>query len=369
MWYDMNSQITFFAVLFIIIKEMYMKKYACFLIAVISFFLLSVETSTARINLFETRISAVSIQGNNSITGFVFTASRQPVDNIYIELLSDLNTTIARTRTNGSGFYSFRGLSQGSYNVKVLPYGKNYEEQSRSVALVGISAIAGSGAISEQADFYLKAKKSSEGPLAAPGVIFAQEVPDNVRKVYEEGLEFLNNGKEQEGFNKLKTSIEMFPEYYAALDRLGTEYAIKGYYRPAYVLLTQAIKINPKSFSGNFGLGLAQYHLQQFGSSVQSFQNAVNIYDKSINAYLWLGISLQQLNKFTEAEIALIKADKLSKGDSAEVHWQLAKLYNNQKRYKESADELEAFLKLSPKAEDAEKLKQTIQSLREKTNK
>lgn len=346
-----------------------MKKCACFLIAIISFFLLSVENSFARVKTSEISVSAVNYQGNNSITGFVFGASRQPIDNMYVELLSDLGITIARTRTNGSGFYSFRGLAQGSYNVKILPYGSNYEEQTRSVALVSVSAVAGSGAVSEQADFYLKMKKSSEGPLSAPGVIFAQEIPENARKLYEAGIELLNNNKEQEGFNKLKSSLEMFPNYYAALDRLGTEYVIRGYYRPAFVLLTQAIKINPKSFSSNFGLGLAQYHLQQYGSAVASMQNAVNIYDKSINAYLWLGIALNQVNKITEAENALTKADKLSKGDSAEVHWQLARFYNSQKRYSESADQLEAFLKLSPKNQDVEKIKQTIQSLRDKDKK
>src|SRR5687768_15007610 len=121
-------------------------------------------------------VQTLNAQGRNSISGFVFNESRQPLADTYIELLDDLYTTKSRTKTNGSGLYSFRNLGDGQYMVKVLPYGADYEEQIRSVSLISVSALPGSGAVNEQVDFYLKAKRNAnEGPLAAPGVIFAQE--------------------------------------------------------------------------------------------------------------------------------------------------------------------------------------------------
>jgi Tfp pilus assembly protein PilF len=306
-------------------------------------------------------------QDRNSITGFVFDESRRPLSEVYVELTTDFYTTISRMKTSGSGSFNFRGLAEGRYNVKVLPHGSDYEAQTRAVSLVGVSIVPGRGAVNEQVDFYLKAKRNTNGsPLAAPGVVFVQETPETAKKLYEAGIEDLLNKKEIEGFDKLKKSLEIFPDYFLALDRLGTEYVLRGHYAPAYVLLTKAVEVNPRSFSSTFGLGLALYRLQQVDKAIKNLQLATEIYNKSANAYLWLGIALHQDKKLPQAETALIQANKLSKGESAEIHWQLARLYKEQKRFPESADELELFLKYKPDAKDTEKIKQMVVALRQK---
>lgn len=304
---------------------------------------------------------------NNSITGFVFNVSRKPIADVYVELQSDLGTTLTRERTSGSGFFAFRGLREGRYNVKVLTYNTNYEEQSRPVSLISISAIPGSGGVSQQVDFYLSLKRDpSVGPLAAPGVIFAQEVPDRAKKLYEEGINFLGDKKEKEGFESLKRALEIFPDYFLALDRLGTEYVVRGFYRPAYVLLTKAVEVNPKSFSSTFGLGLAQFRLQEYFKASETLKRATTLYGDSADAHMWLGVALLQDGRINNAEDSLNQANKLSDGKSANVHWHLARLYSNQKRYDEAANELELFLKYNKEEGDTEKIKQTIALLRQK---
>jgi len=142
-------------------------------------------------------------QGRNSITGFVFGEARTPLSEVHVELLDDFYVTISRVKTNGSGLFAFRGLPDGLYNIKVLSYSPDYETQTRSVSLVGLSVIPGRGSVNEQIDFYLKAKKNiNAGPLAAPGTVFAQEIPDNAKKLYEAGVEDLRIKKENEGFDK-----------------------------------------------------------------------------------------------------------------------------------------------------------------------
>ena len=51
-----------------------------------------------------------------------------------------------------------------------------------------------------------------------------------------------------------------------------------------------------------------------------------------------------------------------------DAHWQLALLFNQLKRFKEAADELELFLKAQPDARDADKIKKLIQQLRQKSS-
>ena len=93
---------------------------------------------------------------------------------------------------------------------------------------------------------------------------------------------------------------------------------------------------------------------------------AIGVYNNSTNGFLWLGIAQKKAGKLVQAEASLKRANDLGKGKVADVHWHLAGLYNEQKRYAEAATELELFLKNKPDARDAEKIKQLIGQLRQK---
>jgi tetratricopeptide (TPR) repeat protein len=318
-------------------------------------------------------IAAVQQSRRNAISGHVFGESRRPLSDVFVELLDDLGVTINRTRTNASGRYEFSGLAEGRFKVRILPYGTDYAEQAQEVVISNVSARGGgTGSEIQQRDFYLRLRPElSAGPFAAPGTVFAQEVPEAAKKLYEQGVAELRAKKEKEGFESLKNALNAFPDYFLALDRLGTEYAVRGNTNPAYfeaarVLLTKAVGVNPGSFSSTFGLGFAQYHLGMSGEAVENFQRAVKLYDKSVNAHLWLGVALKKSGKLPQAEGSLTRANKLSNGKVAEVHLRLAEVYSDQKRYREAADELELFLKNQQDARDAEKIRQLIGQLREK---
>jgi regulator of sirC expression with transglutaminase-like and TPR domain len=67
-----------------------------------------------------------------------------------------------------------------------------------------------------------------------------------------------------------------------------------------------------------------------------------------------------------EAETYLKQANLLAEAKVPDAHWQLALLFNQLKRFKEAAEELELFLKVTPDARDADKIRQLIQQLRQK---
>jgi Flp pilus assembly protein TadD len=305
-------------------------------------------------------------QDRNSITGFVFDESRRPVAEIYVELQNGFYSTVGRTRTGGSGMYTFRGLPADQYVVKVLNVGTNFEEQSRTVSLVPISVIQGRGAASEQVDFYLKVKKSGTLSSSAPGVVFAQEVPPAAKSLYEAGVADLANKNDAAGLDQIKRSIEVFTDYYAALDRLGNEYITRGHYEAAYILLAKALTVNPRSFSSTMGIGLAEFRLGRTEQAADRFRDAVNMDKGSVNAQLWLGIALHGKGDLPRSLKALLEANKLSGETVAEVHWQLARVYKDMKKYVDAAKELELFLKHRPDAENREKIKELIASLRQK---
>lgn len=329
------------------------------------------ETATARTNSHSSAFLTIS-QGRNSISGIVFGESRMPVAETYVELLDELGTTIIQTKTNGSGRYAFHGLSNGRFKIRVFPVGTDYIEQIQEVLLSAVSAVPGSGGDNQQIDFYLRVREgANSGPFYVPGTIFAQEIPDAARKLFEQGISELRQKKEKEGFESLKKALDVFPNYFLALDRLGTEYASRGNSNPAFfaaarILLAKAIEINPRSYSSTFGLGFAQYHQGMIDEAVVNLERATGLYNKSPFGFLWLGIAQKKAGKVVSAEASLKRANELSKGKQSDVHWQLAGLYNDQKRYAEAAAELELFLKSKPDARDAEKIKQLIGQLRQK---
>ena len=318
--------------------------------------------------------SSIQTSGRrNTIHGHIFNDTGRPMTDVIVELLDEFGSTINHARTTASGRYEFTGLAEGRFKVRVLPYGTDYADQIQEVVISNVSALGGgSGSESVQRVFYLNLRAElNYGPFYAPGTVFAQEVPTEARKLYERAVVELRTKKEKEGFESLRQALSAFPDYYLALDRLGTEYASRGNTNPAYfeaarVLLTKSVGVNRSSFSSHFGLGFSQYHLGMNEPAVESLQRAVRLYDKSVNGHLWLGIALKKAGKLADAEAELLRAKKLGGGKVAQVHMRLAEIYSAQKRYREAADELELFLKAEREARDAEKIRQLIAQLREK---
>ncbi|MBA2378217.1 MAG: carboxypeptidase regulatory-like domain-containing protein, partial [Blastocatellia bacterium] len=271
-------------------------------------------------------------QDRNRISGFVFDESRRPLSDIYVELQDDFYSTISRVRTSGSGMFNFAGLPSGRYVVKVLSTGTNYEEQSVSVALVPVSAVAGRGVVFEQVDVYLRPKKTRGVPMRAAGVIYVQEVPSAAKALYEAGLNDLENKRDAEGFEKIKRAIEEFPDYYLALDTLGNEYVNREHYEAAYILLAKALSVNSRSFSSTLGLGLAAFRLGRSDDALARFQEAARLDKKSANAHLWLGIVYHARGDLGRAVRSIKESAELAGEGVPEIHWQLARVLNDQKK-------------------------------------
>jgi hypothetical protein len=319
------------------------------------------------------------LQGRNSLTVRIYGPSGTPLNEIHVELQNDTYSTIGRSRSDGAGRVTFNGLGNGTYKVRVLPYGTEYIEQTQDIVIASIGqlprelGLGPGGGTNENIEIYLKARDAfSSGPFSAPpGTVFAQAVPDAARKLYERGVGELREKREKEGFNNLKKAIELFPTYYLALERLGTEYVMRGpaYQEAARIILTKAIEVNPKAFPSTFGLGMAQYQLKMMNESVDTLKRATTLHPNSVNAFMYLGMALKQAKRAAEAETALKRANAIGNGKGAEVLWQLARLYSEQNRYQEAADTLELYLKAQPDKNEAEKVRQLIQQLREKVAK
>lgn len=310
-------------------------------------------------------------QSRNAITGTVMTTSHQPVTNLRIELLDDVYSLITTTRTDSTGRFRFNNLSQGAFQVRVITSGTNYVEQMVRVEIFNIRGNAGVG--SEQLDIMLKTREETKGGKTPinPGTTFAQNVPDDARKAYEAAVQKLDGDRDQQaGMTQLQEAIKLFPEYYLALERLGAEYVKLNQFAQAREVLTKAIAVNPKGNLSLYALGVAQYRLKDYKSSIDSLRSAATLAPTSQNApfvHYYLGMALIKIGKPDEAETSLKKAYELGGNRiNPDVHMALAQIYSNNKRYKEAADQLELYLKEAPDAGNAESLRNLIKQLRAK---
>lgn len=320
-------------------------------------------------------ITTESVVQGNSINGHVFDSSRRPIERLYVELMNDYYQTLARTRTDSSGLYSFNNLSPGNFKVKVLSTGTDFIEQTQDVVITNFGRRTATGTVlggrdSQQLDFIMRSKSESRAAATnngAPGTVFVQgNIPLEAKRAYEKAVEELDREKPDEaGLNDLKKAIDLFPNYYMALERLGTEYVKRGQFEPANIVLSKAVEVYPRGFMSLYSLGVTLYNLKRMDAAAEMLDRAVSVQPGSINTQLYLGMVLRQQSKYDQAEIHLKRANELGKGQVPEAHWQLALLYNHLKRNAEAANELEAFLKLEPDARDAEQIRKLIKRLRE----
>lgn len=306
-------------------------------------------------------------QPGNSITGNVFDEKRNPIPDVYLELFSDMGSPLKRTKASAVGGYSFRGLGDGVFVVKVLPYGTDFVQQEKRINLMSISARPGFGGANEQVDFYLQPRRSPvNSPNGSTSVVFVQEIPKKAEDLYLEGIALLGNKRSNEAHAKLRESIELFPTYFAALDRLASEYVLIREYPSALVLFTSALNVNQKSYSSWLGLGVCQFRLNLLAESLASLRRANDLQPDAITGLLWLGIALHSNGRIGEALETLKKADRLAEGKVSDINFQMARVLKDQGKYGEAASQLELVLAKNPNVENAEELKKMIALLKSK---
>jgi tetratricopeptide (TPR) repeat protein len=303
----------------------------------------------------------------STIAGTVYDKQRNPLPDVDIELLDDLSRVRAHRNTDGNGRYEFTGLSDGRYTVRVSPIRYDLVDEERLVEIVTISFVPGQNSpISEIVDFYLSPRRGSIAEVEA-SVVFAQEIPKEARKVYENAVNDLANKRTQPGLDGLKQAVKIFPNYFLALQRLGREYFLKGNFSEAVSFLLKAAEINNKSPLTFYCLGYSLFKLGYYKAAIVALKQAAFLSPASASVFFTLGTSERLEGQFAEAETHLIKALKLTKGAFPDLHWQLALLFGeNLKKYSEAAKELEQFLEERPTARDGENIKKIIKNYRDK---
>lgn len=317
-------------------------------------------------------LAALPVQARNTIDGRVTNSSGHPLSSMRVFLKDEGYAQAGTTLTDGGGRFRFGNIRSGNYTVEVEPGATGYERQEQRVQARAFNERRQGGGEVFRIEFVLLAKKSSAriGGDRAVGsniIVFHQDVPENAKKEYDRGVKSLEKGSFEDAVRFLKLAIQIYPDYYDALERLGTEYVTHEDPQSALSLLTVAVELNKDGWRGFYSLGIAQFKTNNRPASVKSFQRAAELNSESANTNMWLGVALApDPGMCTRAIQALEKAIHLSKQPIPLAYYYLGGLYSRNNQYREAADAFQALLRVDPQLGEKEAIKAKIEELRKK---
>jgi tetratricopeptide (TPR) repeat protein len=297
---------------------------------------------------------AGSSTGIHSIQGRVYDPNGKPITSRLKVRLETPMTGSITTVTDGDGNFNFGGLDYGEYNL-VVEGGSEFENSSERA---WIDRGLGSGARGVKLTVHMRAN-----PLAHPAFASA---PKPAIEAYKKGAEAARAGKTEKAVEHYEAALAAYPTLGPALTELGVQYLKLGQADKAAAKLEQAVKLSPEDFYPRLNYGIALLNQKKYPQAEEQLRIALSKNNSVPTAHMYLGLALMSQQKLDDAEKELLLAVRSNSNEVATAHRYLGGIYWGKRDYKRAADELETYLKLVPKAGDAERTKAAIKELRSK---
>jgi Tfp pilus assembly protein PilF len=327
-------------------------------------FLLSSCAAAVAQSVGSTRDLSSSGGGSNTIQGRVYFPV-EPAGGKRVKVrLSSTDMSNQSTVTDVDGTFRFNGLTAGHYTVTV----EGGNEFDQAVEPVSIDREAGAGGRAVQVMVNLKLKGTADA---------YNKIPKAARDLYTKGTEAAAKNDSKKAAEHFSGAVAAYPEFLQALSELGVQYLKLGQPDKAAESLQAALKLAPNDLGVRLNYGVALLNQKKFTEAETQLREVLTKNSNMPTAHMYLGIALLNQSrdektkqfdavKYEEAQKELESAVGTGKDEVAQAHRYLGGIYWGNKDYKRAADEFETYLKLAPKAPDAEKLRAAIKDLRSK---
>ena len=321
--------------------------------AALLLFCLSMGLAHAQGGVGSTRGLPSSSGGSNIIKGRVYFPVEPPEGRRVKVTLSSTDLLNQSAVTDEDGSFIFNRLPAGHYTLTV-DAGKEF---AQAVESVNIDREASPGGRNMNVSINLKLKGAAEA--------FAK-IPKPARELYSKGMEAAAKGDSKKAVEHLSGAVSAYPEFPQALSELGVQYLKAGLPDKAAGSLQAALKLSPTDTGVRLNYGVALLNLKKFSEAERELREVLAKNSASPTAHMYLGIALMNQKKLDDAEVELLRATSSNSNEVATAHRYLGGIYWGKRDYKRAADELELYLKLVPKAPDAELTRAAIKDLRSK---
>lgn len=194
-----------------------------------------------------------------------------------------------------------------------------------------------------------------ENPVVKPGVVDLAELDSNApkpaRDAYESAMRFLEEGQRDLAIQGLKQALDLYPDYFRALNDLGVILMQLGRNDEAASVFERATKLAPRVHLPQLNLAIIRTRQARY---VEAIETLKRLYDE--NSTLSgirpaLADALMAVNRLDEAEKHLRSAlsDRtLDHPAEGNARYLLGLLLNRKQRFREAANELGAAVKILP---------------------
>ena len=302
--------------------------------------------------------------GRFIIQGTVIFPSGQRVDRPLKVRLSTPTRGELITMTDTNGRFSFPRLTPGNYEI-IIAADENYEAVNERTNI--IQAGRSMGSTEEIIPIQIRLKRKA-GDALRPEVVHADlaNVPKPAVDLYYGALKLAQDGKNKAAIDKLNEAIKAHPNFMLAFNELGVQYQRIGELDKAHEALQSALKISPGAFAPLVNHGIVLVRLKKYAEAEGDLRTALRENDKSAIAHYYLGRALAYLGQFDEAEKELTTAVTLGGEQMKEAHRYLGAIYHARGDNDRAIAQLETYLRIAPKADDADAVRELIKKLKQK---
>jgi len=297
---------------------------------------------------------------SHTIRGKIFMPSGNLPDQ-RMRVVLELNTggIVNEVFSDSVGNFEFRSLSNGTYKIVVPSDGRVYETGQEVVELYG------NFTRTFTAQIYLKEKGEGVAVKTKEKIVSVadlQQAPKEAKKNFDNGIKRARENKPEAAVALFQEAIRIFPEYLAAINKLGEQLRVLNKTAEARAAFEKAIAINPKYALPHINLGLLLVDQKLYDEAITALENGNKMDDTFPMSHFVLGDALMSKPSpdFDRAEKELTRALELGKRDFAHVRKSLFNLNLRQRRFDKAAEQLEAYLKEVPDAPDADKVRQEL---------
>ena len=296
----------------------------------------------------------VTGSGNNTIQGRVHFPSGQATGTVKVNLESTSSFgASSSTATDQDGTFRFNGLEPGSYTV-VVDAGNQFEK-AREPVIIDTESRGRLVQVAIQLHFKIDASNPA----------FAG-VPEKALNLYQKATAASKKGDNKAAAQFLSDAVAAHPTFALALGDLGMLYMKMNQMDKAAETYEALLKLKPEDPTAHLDLGIVRYNQKKFDEAETHLRKAVELKSTGPMAHYYLAMTLINMKRHGEA-LPEFEATVANGGENiALAHRYLGGLYMSQNKNQQAADELEKYLKLDPKAPDADRIKSTIKELRSK---
>ena len=319
----------------------------------------------------QSRTNSSGTGGIHEIRGKVYLPNGRTFDSpVEVELQSISNFSTLKLFTDRDGGFSFRNLAPGNYTVIVSPGGQfedareyvTIDTEANARATVPVPAVPKVVTV----PVYLQFKR---GVVMRNEVINAKwsNIPKATLDHFKRGADLMQENKNAEAEVEFRKAIDISPSFAPAYTELGKLALMNGKLDASVESCKAAIRYDDSDFDAHLNLGIAYLNLRKYDQAEPELVTAAYLNRSAVTPHYYLGIVFVMKNDLDVAQKAFETAKDLKGGDSLPaIHKFLGRIYMRKDMEKEAVRELETYLKLVPKAQDADKVKKDISDIKAK---